>query len=145
MQSLDTFALQQAINTQLEATGTRYGPDTLAEVSRLRSAAVAMRLASESLAEARSTDAITAEMIGQVPYGRVAAGEFGAPRYSIRALITVLEEGQLVPKSIVIEDIDPDAMTVGALREAVDQYVADAADRYSGGLASIDRISIEAA
>lgn len=142
-QGLDSQAMYAAINAQLESSGTRYGQATLGQVAQMWGQAKAMTVASNNLAAAPDEYAITGQMIGVVPYGRTASGQFGAPRYQARTLYTVMENGKEVTRSFISKDIDPEAMTVGDLRGEIESDVTDAADQYEGGLVGIVSISIE--
>lgn len=126
-QGIDTTAMQAAINTQLEATGTRYGPTTLPAVSKLWGQAKAMVVASRELARAPADYAITSRMIGVVPYGQTAAGRAGMPRYNVRINFTVAHGEVREPRSYVIEGIDPSTYTAGALRAEALEYAQDSA------------------
>lgn len=142
-QGLDSQSMYASINSQLEASGARYGATTLPDVAKLWGRARAMTNASNNLASAPEGYAIDSSMIGVVPYGQTAQGRYGAPRYNVRTTYQTMEGDKLIWRSFVTEGIDPSTMTVGELRAQAYADAADAAAGYEGGMVGEPTISIE--
>ena len=142
-QGLDTASLYEAINSQLAASGTRFGQATLPQVASLWSRAKQMATAERNLSNAPGGYAITSDMIGVVPYGQTAQGRYGSPLYALRTIYRTIAGGKDVYRSFVTEGIDPETMTVGELRAQAYQDALDAAAKYEGGMIGEPTISLE--
>jgi hypothetical protein len=141
--SLDTSSFFSSIKADMESRGEVFGPTGAAAFSSARGAATAMVRAQNVLAAAPSNYAITADMIGVVPYGQTAMGKAGSPRYNVRATYQTVQGGETTYRSFVTQDVDLASVTAGDLRAQAYQDAADAAAGYEGGLRGDVSISIE--
>jgi hypothetical protein len=141
-------AFQQAMNAELDRLGVRYDRYSLPAVSRLWGQAKQIGLASQALARASDSDAITSSMIGAVPFGRTAATRFGNPTYKARVTYQTNFEGEVVTRSFMMKGIRPDTMTAGALRAQAfndaQEYASRTTNSQFGGLIGEPTISLEA-
>jgi hypothetical protein len=82
-----TAQLIESLRPYAAAAPGGWGPRGVIYVSQLRSMAVAIRAASESITRQGMTGTILAEHIADTPWGRSPLQQGLAPRYMIRALV----------------------------------------------------------
>jgi len=88
-----TADVWDAIRSQSVATGRPIPAGAFLAVNELRSIAVGMRTASETLAAAGGIGSLSSAMIATAPYQRSAASQMAGPAWEVRFLNTLMVDG----------------------------------------------------
>lgn len=131
-----------AIREYADQAGVALPSNLFAEVNRMRGLASGLRRSSEVLSQARSSDAITASMIGSQLYARSPTERELAPLYHVRFEMVSSVAGQLSRDWYTLEYSGRLPGTVGALMDDVLDYALGLSSGYGVEFHEVGQVEV---
>lgn len=143
-QRATTAEVWNAIHAAAESSGLAIPSDMFSQVNRMRSLAVGLRRASDTLGGAASTDALTGDMIGRQIYARSGPEQSLAPLFHVRFEMKAIAEGVESTGWYTLQYSGSLPDTVGELEDDIDLYASNLAEGYGVSLVGTGAVEIGA-
>lgn len=137
-----TAEVWSAIRSFGQANDLRYPPGMLQEVNRMRSQASGLRNASERLAKASPSDALTSRLLAPLPYARSSIEQDLASQFHVRVNYTARKGAETESSYITLAYSGGLPATVGELYADAQVATASTVDTYGGELIGLEGIEI---
>lgn len=132
----------QAIRGAAAEYNVQLPPNMFTEVNRLRSAAVALRNASEQLGRASRSDAITSDMLAPQLYARSAQEQSLAPAWHVRFELQTVRGSDVSSEWYVMGYQGLFPATIGELMDDLEAYSAGLGEAYGVAVSGITTVEI---
>ena len=138
----DTRTLWQGIRAEAAKDGLSFGPDILQAVTTMRSAAVRLRTASETIGRASPTDSITAAMKAETIYARSPQERGAMELWHVRFTVPVTTADGTVDRWYMMQIQGQYPQTVGELMDNLAAYAAALAGSYGAEFGDVGSVQL---
>lgn len=135
-------ALGNMIKAEAERLGTTPGFEVYSAAQTLYSEAVALRHATEALARAPESDAITSAVLAPLPYGTNPSARGGPRLFDVRVAYTSVRGDQESPGYVTLRYTGELPATVGELRAEAADIAGSLVEGYGESITALGDITI---